>query len=106
MGEQAQKVNYFAGRYFAEYAREWGKHDFKVVGGLDLEVRKYRNLSGNKKDIITSEVPTLNTATNDKPSLSGGYNHWSTMGMFARVNYAYYLILISSCNYSHLTKIH
>ena len=98
VGEQAQKVNYFAGRYFAEYAREWGKHDFKVVAGLDLEVRKYRNLSGNKKDIITSEVPTLNTATNDKPSLSGGYNHWSTMGMFARVNYAYdsrYLVEVS-----------
>ena len=98
VSEQAQKVNYFSGRYFAEYAREWGKHDFKVVGGLDLEVRKYRNLSGSKKDIITSEVPTLNTATNDKPSLSGGYNHWSTMGMFARVNYAYdsrYLVEVS-----------
>ena len=98
VSEQAQKVNYFAGRYFAEYAREWGKHDFKVVAGLDLEVRKYRNLSGSKKDIITSEVPTLNTATNDKPGLSGGYNHWSTMGMFARVNYAYdsrYLVEIS-----------
>ena len=98
VSEQAQKVNYFAGRYFAEYAREWGKHDFKVVAGLDLEVRKYRNLSGSKKDIITSEVPTLNTATNDKPGLSGGYNHWSTMGMFARVNYAYdsrYLVEVS-----------
>ena len=69
-------MNYFSGRYFAEYAREWGKHDFKVVGGLDLEVRKYRNLSGSKKDIITSEVPTINTATNDKPGLSGGYNHF------------------------------
>ena len=98
VGEQAQKVNYFSGRYFAEYAREWGKHDFKVVGGLDLEVHKYRNLSGSKKDIITSEVPTLNTATNDKPGLSGGYNHWSTMGMFARMNYAYdsrYLVEVS-----------
>lgn len=98
VSEQAQKVNYFSGRYFAEYAREWGKHDFKVVGGLDLEVRKYRNLSGSKKDIITSEVPTINTATNDKPGLSGGYNHWSTMGMFARVNYAYdsrYLVELS-----------
>lgn len=98
VSEQAQKVNYFSGRYFAEYAREWGKHDFKVVGGLDLEVRKYRNLSGSKKDIITSEVPTINTATNDKPGLSGGYNHWSTMGMFVRVNYAYdsrYLVELS-----------
>lgn len=96
--EQAQKVNYFAGRYFAEYAREWGKHDFKVVGGLDLEVNKYRNILGEKRDLITPDVPTINTATSDKPSLSGGYNHWSTMGMFARVNYAYdsrYLVELS-----------
>ena len=89
VGEQAQKVNYFSGRYFAEYAREWGKHDFKVVGGLDLEVNKYRNVSGEKINLVTTEVPSINTATGDNPSLSGGYNHWSTMGMFARVNYAY-----------------
>lgn len=89
VGEQAQKVNYFSGRYFAEYAREWGKHDFKVVGGLDLELNKYRNVSGEKINLVTTEVPSINTATGDNPSLSGGYNHWSTMGMFARVNYAY-----------------
>lgn len=89
VGEQAQKVNYFSGRYFAEYAREWGKHDFKVVGGLDLEVNKSRNVSGEKINLVTTEVPSINTATGDNPSLSGGYNHWSTMGMFARVNYAY-----------------
>lgn len=89
VSEQTQKVNYFNGRYFGEYAHEWGKHDFKVVAGLDLELRKYSNLYGEKKDLITTEVPTLNTATNDRPALRGGANHWSTMGLFARVNYVY-----------------
>ncbi len=84
------KNNYYSGRYFAEYADNFlDKHDVKVVAGMDIEINNYRDLGGVKKDLITSNVATINTATNDKPSLWAGYNHWSTVGLFARLNYAY-----------------
>lgn len=96
--EVSSKNDFFSGRYYAEYAKELGKHDFKIVGGMDVDINRYRNLAGEKKDLITIDVPTLNTATNDKPGLNGGYSHWATMGFFARANYVYdsrYLLEVS-----------
>lgn len=99
VSENANKNNFFGGRYFAEYASVLGeKHDIKVMAGLDVDINKYRDLIGTKQDVITPLVPTLNTATNDKPQLSGAYNHWATMGLFARANYAFdsrYLLEVS-----------
>ena len=99
VGESTWKNDYFNGRYYAEYSRIFAeKHDVKVIAGLDLEVNKYHNLSGTKKDLISNQVPTINTATNDKPTLYSGYTHWATMGSFARLNYAYdgrYLLEVS-----------
>lgn len=89
VSESASKRNYFNGRFFTQYAHRWGKHDFKAVAGLDMEYAKNRNLGGEKKDLITALVPTVNTATNDKPSFYGGYSHWATMGMFGRINYVF-----------------
>jgi len=99
VGESTWKNDYFNGRYYAEYSRLFAeKHDVKLIAGLDLEVNKYHDLSGTKKDLISNAVPTINTATNDKPTLYSGYNHWATMGGFARLNYAYderYLLEVS-----------
>ena len=99
VGESTWKNDYFNGRYYAEYSRIFAeKHDVKLIAGLDLEVNKYHNLGGTKKDLISNQVPTINTATNDKPTLYSGYTHWATMGSFARLNYAYderYLLEVS-----------
>lgn len=99
VGESTWRNNYFNGRYYAEYSRLFAeKHDVKLIAGLDLEVNNYHDLGGTKKDLISNLIPTVNTATNDKPSLYSGYNHWATMGSFARLNYAYderYLLEVS-----------
>ena len=99
VGESTWKNDYFNGRYYAEYSRIFAeKHDVKVISGLDLEVNKYHDLGGTKKDLISNVVPTINTATHDKPTLYSGYRHWATMGAFARLNYAYderYLLEVS-----------
>lgn len=89
IGEYISKNDFFSGRYYAEYARESGKHDYKVVAGFDLDINNFNYFSGYKKDLITTEIPVLSKAVNDKPSLNGGPSHWATMGMFARLNYAY-----------------
>lgn len=89
ISEGSYKNDFFSGRYYAEYAREMGKHDFKLVAGMDMDINKFRNLGGSRKGLISPEVLAINAATNDRPSLYGGYNHWSTMGFFVRANYAY-----------------
>lgn len=87
--EDASKNMFFSGKYYAEYGRETGKHDYKLLAGMDLDISRFRDLGLTREDLITPEVIAINTATNEKPSVNGGYNHWATMGMFARLNYAY-----------------
>lgn len=87
--ENAEKSNYFNGRFYTEYSKQIQKHNFKGIAGMDMELSKWRNVAGDKKTLITPTVPTINTASDDKPNLSGGYSHWATAGMFARLNYNY-----------------
>lgn len=88
--EGAVKDNFVSVNLYSDYT--WlvnDVHNFKVMGGTNIDMMKTRNLSGSKKDLITPLVPTLNTATNPTPSVSGGYGHWSTLGFFGRFNYNY-----------------
>lgn len=90
VSESAYKNMYFNGRYWASWSKLFAeKHDLKIVGGMDVELNRYRNLSANRLDLITPDVPTINTSTGKDPGVGGGYSHWSTVGYFARLNYVY-----------------
>lgn len=84
------RTNYFNGRFYTEYAFTLNeKHDLKLLGGLDMESNLYTVLSASRADLITPLVPTLNNATHENTRPGFGNTQWATMGMFARVNYAY-----------------
>lgn len=90
VGETMYKNNYYNGRFYTEYATLLNeKHDIKLLAGLDMEANRYTSLSANRADLITPKVPTLNNATHKDVGLGFSDNHWATMGMFARANYAY-----------------
>ena len=99
VSESYSRNNYFNGRFYTEYARIFNEvHDFKILGGLDMESNRYNTLGANRKDLITPSIPTINQATNENTYPSFSDNEWSTMGMFARLNYAYdnrYLLEVS-----------
>ncbi len=88
VAESAYKENFLSGNIYADYFKQFDSgHYFKVMVGANAELMKTRNVYGNRKDLITPLVPTLNTATNETPSVGGGYGHWSTAGFFGRLNY-------------------
>ncbi len=90
VSEGMSKKNYFNGRFYTEYAFKLNdKHDFKVLGGLDMESELYTDLSASRADLITPLVPSLNLATHKDVHPYFKNTQWATMGMFARVNYAY-----------------
>ena len=90
VGEAMSKNNYYNGRFFTEYNMILNdKHEFKFLAGLDMESNIYTNLSANQADLVTPLVPTLNNATNKVVGRGFSNTHWSTMGMFGRINYAY-----------------
>ena len=90
VGEVMSKNNYYNGRFFTEYNMTLNdKHEFKFLAGLDMESNIYTNLSASQADLVTPLVPTLNNATNKVVGRGFSNTHWSTMGVFGRINYAY-----------------
>lgn len=90
VGESMSKNNYFNGRFYTEYAFTLNdKHDFKLLGGLDMESNLYTRLGVTRADLITPLVPSLNKATHKDVHPSFDNTQWATLGFFGRVNYAY-----------------
>lgn len=88
VSESANKENFLTANIYTDYFKQLGKHYMKGMVGFNSELMKTRNLAGTMDDLITSGVPTLNTATGN-PRTSGGYAHWATAGFFGRLNYNY-----------------
>ncbi|TKG89433.1 SusC/RagA family TonB-linked outer membrane protein [Puteibacter caeruleilacunae] len=88
--ESAYKQNFFNPNIFTEYEVNLdGGHYLKGMVGFQSELNKTRNLSAYRDDVITAELPTINTASGEDKVTGGGYAHWATAGFFGRINYNY-----------------
>ncbi|MGL4520684.1 MAG: SusC/RagA family TonB-linked outer membrane protein [Phocaeicola sp.] len=89
VNEYAWKENFYTTNIYTDYFKQFKSgHYVKVMAGFNAETLDSRNLTGRRDGLISSNVPTLNTATANQRS-SGGYAHWSTAGFFGRINYNY-----------------
>lgn len=87
--EQSWRDNYLTGNLYSDYFKQFDSgHYFKVMAGFNVELMKSRDIKGIMDNLITPDLPTLNTAT-ENPRTSGGYSHWATVGFFGRLNYNY-----------------
>ena len=81
------KSNYFNPNIFTEYSRSFNEHNFKLMVGFQSEWYRKRNITARQYGIL-ADLPTLDT-TSDNPTVSGGYDSWTTAGFFGRLNYDY-----------------
>lgn len=89
VSESNRKDEYFSTNLFTDYSFRLAEdHQFKALVGFNSELNKYRTLNGSMTDLISDNIPTLNTATLN-PLTSGQYQHWATAGFFGRLNYNY-----------------
>lgn len=86
--ETAAKTDFYNVNIYSDYVHQFGDHFLKVMAGFNAEEYNYRNLSGRRDGIISSDVPTLNTAISEDVA-TGGYSDWATAGFFGRINYNY-----------------
>lgn len=88
--ELARKENYFSSNIYSDYEFSINNsHNFKVLGGFNSELTKYRTLAGSRSGLISPELPTINTATDNSKAEEGQYQHWAIAGFFSRLNYNY-----------------
>ena len=74
--------------FVATYAKRWGDHDFKVMGGSNIEKSEYKYYYAKRKELLDPMKPELNLATGDQ-TVSASHNWWSVAGFFGRINYNY-----------------
>lgn len=88
VSEYVNKNNFFSPSFQTQYVKSFtGGHNLKALVGFQSEEMNSRNFGGYRTDLITSELPTINTASGTDKITSGGYSHWSTVGFFGRINY-------------------
>ncbi|WP_258049159.1 TonB-dependent receptor [Hymenobacter sp. NBH84] len=86
--EYNQKENYFSTNIYSNYSFDLKQgHHFKVLGGFNSELTKYRTLGASRTGLITPTLPTINTATGISRAEEGQYQHWALAGFFGRLNY-------------------
>lgn len=88
VAESVGKENYMSTNIYTDYTKTLDAgHNFKVMAGMNADMKKTRGVYAMAKDLITPSVPTLNTTTDKSPRVSGGYSEWASLGYFGRFNY-------------------
>ncbi|MCC8171271.1 MAG: TonB-dependent receptor [Parabacteroides sp.] len=82
------KQNYYTVNVYTDYSRSFGKHNGKVMAGLNFEHYDEDNLWATGTDLTTSDKPYLSQAQSNKRN-GDGYWHRATAGYFGRLNYDY-----------------
>ncbi len=80
--------DYYALNLFTDYTRSFGKHNGKVLVGVNFEKYTQGNLWGQGYNLTSSDKPYL-SQTQDNKTLGDSFYHRATAGYFGRLNYDY-----------------
>lgn len=76
------------GKGYTTYNKQIGGHSFKLMAGADIEYYISNFQYSKAMGLMLAEKPTLNLTSGAE--FANGYpTHWSTLGYFGRLNYAY-----------------
>ena len=84
---QSQK-DYHSFNVYTSYEKTISDHYMSVLVGEQLELSKYDYLSGERRNLITHEMPSLAVGVGTQLN-SQQLQHWANMGVFIRANYNY-----------------
>ena len=71
-----------------DYAKKLGKHDFKLLAGYSQEWLRYDAFSGNRQNVVSEDLPTLNIGAGIQTNSSNAH-HRAIRSTFGRFNYAF-----------------
>lgn len=86
--DSRSRANYYAVNVFTDYTRSFGKHNGKVLLGVNYEHYNTDGLWGYATDLTNNEKIYLSQAQ-DNFETGDSYNHRATAGYFGRLNYDY-----------------
>lgn len=90
VSEYSYKSTFVNPNVYTNYSINLDKHALGMTLGFQSEQMKYRSMSAQRNDMVTTEMPVLNLTTNNATTaIAGEYQNWKTTGFFGRVNYDY-----------------
>lgn len=93
--ERINTHRYYAYNIYGTYAKTFDKnHNFKVMGGYNWEKQTYKDMKATGWNLADPSLGDLNLVGqgedgNRRTDVGGGFNEFSIMGMFGRLNYDY-----------------
>lgn len=88
--EYAYKSLFLNPNIYTNYTLNLGKHTIAATAGMQIERQKYRNVTAQRADMISTDLPVLDLTTSSKSyGIGGAVNEWANVGFFGRVNYDY-----------------
>ncbi|HYK77533.1 MAG TPA: TonB-dependent receptor [Daejeonella sp.] len=76
------------GRVVANYMKDIKLHSFKLMVGGEAETFEYVSQNSERRGLMDPNKGELGLTTGDQFT-SGSHSHWSTAGLFSRINYTY-----------------
>ncbi|RYY48500.1 MAG: TonB-dependent receptor [Chitinophagaceae bacterium] len=73
---------------FATYTKDIGNHNLKAIVGTDIELFQYGSQRSERRGLLNPDMGQPNLATGDQ-FVGSTAGHWSTLGYFGRINYAF-----------------
>jgi TonB-linked SusC/RagA family outer membrane protein len=89
LSDNGRTENYLVGNIYGEYNQSFGSHNFKLLGGWNLEKDQVNNLFAQRDGLLVDNLTDFNLATGQNYKLTGGGAEWATSGLFYRANYAF-----------------
>ncbi|MGK9118265.1 SusC/RagA family TonB-linked outer membrane protein [Olivibacter jilunii] len=91
------KENYLNLNVYSNYSRSFNDvHNFKIMGGFQLEELKQSFFSASKAGLVITDLTEFDLTTGlngagvaQPPAISGYSNEWATAAFFGRLNYDY-----------------
>ena len=80
--------DYYAINLYTDYTRSFGKHNGKVLVGMNYEKWKQNYMQGSGENLTTADKPYL-SQTQENQKATDAYWHRATAGYFGRLNYDY-----------------
>ncbi len=77
-----------ASNIYATYKKSISNHNFKILGGYNIETRISESFSVSRKNMISITTPGIDTGIGEYDG-SDSYGDWAVMGYFTRFNYNY-----------------
>lgn len=80
--------SYYTLQGLAEYTKQFGKHQFNLLGGYSFEANRDDNISAFR-DNLPNDLTVINIGDPANQQSKGSASEWALESQFARANYSY-----------------